>query len=429
MRTLMPSLKCPTATAAAAMCSTALSLQLLSAACRFSGRHVPHGLDDGARAPEIAAAHAAGVASPARARCMMLASHASAAISDVERRHEAVTAGSQVPDVLLQIVSSELSDAGGDSTHAAEGAFLINCLSESAARPTLLALPLAMIQRLLDEAAGEPGGAAAGAAGPPLMPPACMQLLAQDSPGAGASSLARSVAEKVVEAHREWVRGGGAPLELQGMQYAASTVALGCRGGTHSALTLPSALISMALRTPAAHSDAAWAPLLLSTAALELRGPAGAASHAAGEGVEAALVQEVQHACSACTVEGLWGCVVAGLAAWWLLGAGAREQVLTAIAARTLSAGQPGSACLSDAFRAIEHMSGSTMSEFLVTQDGLLMHVGMSLADNPQVRSVVKRACMRAGSPQDRMSLLVRGALSWSCIRGTRELIAVLLRR
>lgn len=390
MKTLLPSLKCPTAKAAAAMCSASLALQLLSAACLFTASPAPDGVADAPRAPQLAAMHAAAVGDPSLTRCMMLASHASAAVADVERRHEAVTGGSQVPDVLLHIIESDLRDSGsgsgGDSMHAAEQAFLITCLADSAAHPAVLAMPLSMIQRLLDP---DPAAEHAGGAAPALMPAACMQLIAQDSPAVAASSLAQSIAAKVLQAQDEWGRSAAAQPVLQCMQYAVAAVALGCRG-PHRALTRLAALLSMALRVPAARSDGAWAPLLLSAATLELRSAAGAASDSpAADGLEESLVEEVQHACAACTAEGLWGCVVAALAAWWLLGPDARARVLTAVVTRTLTAGQPGSACLSDALRGIEHMSGSTMSEFLVTQDSLLRHVGMSLAAHPQVGSAL----------------------------------------
>lgn len=401
MGTLLPSLKCPTAKAAAAMCSASLALQLLSAACLFTCSPAPDGVGDAPRAPQVAATHAAAVGDPSLTRCMMLASHASAAVADVERRHEAagVTTGSQVPDVLLQIIESELRDSGGSggvSMHAAEHAFLITCLADCAAHPAVLALPLSMIQRLLDP---DPPAESAGGTAAALVPAACMQLIAQGSRAAAASSLADSIAAKVLRAQGEWGHSTAAQPVLHCMQYAVAAVALGCRG-PHSALTRPAALLSMTLRTPAALSDGAWAPLLLSAAALELGSAAGAASgSSAPDGLEQSIVEEVQHACTVCTAEGLWGCVVAALAAWWLLGPDARVQVLTAVVTRTLTAGQAGSACLSDALRGIEHMSGTTMSEFLVTQDSLLRHVGMSLADHPQARSAPPCTYMPTGQP------------------------------
>eukprot|EP00892_Ulva_mutabilis_P006464 jgi/Ulvmu1/418/UM001_0425.1 len=432
MRTLLPSLKCATATAAAAMCAAALALQLLRACHSLlpsSASAALSSLVDAPRAPEIAAAHAAAVHDGGLTRCMMLASHASAAVAAVESREQAAGGGSQVPDVLLQIIEGELGDitAGGDAAHASEAVLLITALSGCAMRPCWLALPLVMVQRLIhaEHDATSAGSSPAGAVA--ALAPSCVQLIAQDPPEGAASSLAKSVAGKVLEVQAAWAQGAGThPAEC--MRRAVAAVALGFRSSQPSGHMRPAAGLRLALRPPAALTDASWAPLLLASASLELRSAAGAAAQPQHDGLQAALVEEVQHACRACSADGLWGCIGAALAAWWLLGAEARPQVLTALVARTQAAGQRGAACLSDALRAMEHMLGATVSEFLATQDALLLHIGTCLADHPHlVQHVADAALVETEWLAARVAEASLGPICQQCDRRSLDAVTAAL--
>jgi len=268
--------------------------------------------------------------------------------------------------------------------HAAEDVFLITALSGCASQPVLLALPLAMLQRLLHgnhgvQSTGDTGAAVA------LVPPACVQLIAQHAPERPASPLAQSVASKVLEVQSAWACDSVVPSAAC-MRYAVAAATLGLRGSPHGRHSRPAAAVTFVLRQPAALTDAAWVPLLLAAASLELGDPQGEAwQQPVDQDLQQALVQHAQHTCGACSADALRGCIGAALATWWLLDPHGRAQVLTAAVTRTQVSGQRGAACLGEVLRAIEHMAGSTVCDFLSSQDALLLHLGTSLADHPQV--------------------------------------------